>query len=358
MLAVLLGALVATRALRADDPANALARARLVPFAPVPNAFLMEGAENFDHIRPLDRTTWLSAEDARFMRDDDLVFALHVEGQAWAMPWWVIKNHHAANLRIGDEPVLMTFCEACSGAAAYRARLASRRHTFRVVGLYNGSHFLEDRETGSYWLSFLGESFYGPLRGTRLERLPVQAATWAQWLDLHPASRVADGEHEPRDGHGARWAPGKAGITKRFEQTLVNPLDPRLAPNDLVIPVESGGHARAYPVAALERAGGIVNDTLGGEPIVVLHVPGTLLTSAFRRTLRGEVLSFERAADGSIVDREGGSTWSLSGEALTGPRRGQRLAVLPTSLEEWYGWAATHPGGQVFGAPPKTADMR
>jgi hypothetical protein len=311
--------------------------------------------EEHSFLQPVQNTNWLKADQAGYMKTDDLIFGLSFKGQAWAMPWWIIKNHHVANLTLDDQPVMMSFCEICSGSAAFVPLLNGRRHTFRVKGLYNGTHFLIDDETGSFWTPFAGSAVYGPLKGTRLERLPLHTCTWEEWMALYPQTLVADSTNEPRGGHGRFFKPGKAEragaeFMKNFKKSLSRPLDPRLPENTLVVGVEINGRFRAYPLEALDKLGAAVNDTLNGAEILIMHKPGSLLTAVFSRRLGNTSLVFENAANNQIVDRKYRSTWNYDGAAYTGELAGQKLSYVPWVIEEWYSWSVTHPQTEIFNA--------
>ena len=89
-----------------------------------------------------------------------------------------------------------------------------------------------------------------------------------------------------------------------------------------VIGSANNGVARAYPAATLESEG-VVEDSVGGLPVVVTTTPdGTPV--AWVREVDGEVLSFSR--DGSHL-LAGGSRWRRTpGVAVDGPHEERRLA--------------------------------
>jgi hypothetical protein len=116
----------------------------------------------------------------------------------------------------------------------------------------------------------------------------------------------------------------------------------------MVLGVEIDGAARAYPLDRLDAAGTVVNESLGGRPIVVIHPPGTLIAAAFGRGLGDDVLSFEMSPENEVVDREHGTRWSHAGEGVDGPLAGQQLPFVRSGVEEWYVWAAYHPDTTVF----------
>jgi len=324
-------------------------RDRYVKSPDIPNALLLKREDRPSH-RPLNDAEWRAADHANHVKPEDFVLGLYLKNKARALPWWIMSHHHVANLVLDGQPVLVVICEICSSGTAYNPVLEGRRHTFRVVGIYNGSHLISDYETGSFWSPFSGEALHGPLKGSRMERLPLQQCTWAEWLALHPVSLVAYREGESRGGHGRNFKPGRWGLPGPFKESLRRSFDPRLPPNELVLGVEINGQSRAYPLATLDKTGPAVNDTLGDQEIVVLHWPETLLAMAFSRRLGGEVLVFGEGEDGRIVDRKYQGHWNYAGEAIDGPLAGQRLSVIPAQVEEWYIWVANRPATEVFGA--------
>src|SRR5262249_28250843 len=166
-----------------------------------------------------------------------------------------MKNHHAANLAFEPVPVLVTLCEMCSGSSAFRAEVQGRRLMFRLRGQYNGTIVLEEESTKTLWSPFTGAGLTGVMRGVALERLPLSQCLWSEWLAMHPTTRVLYAEQTMREGHGSEFSPGSPGIFPSFARTLLRPLDDRLPHNTLVLGVERGVKARAYPLETLATIG-------------------------------------------------------------------------------------------------------
>ncbi|MEN8160984.1 MAG: DUF3179 domain-containing (seleno)protein, partial [Myxococcota bacterium] len=98
----------------------------------------------------------------------------------------------------------------------------------------------------------------------------------------------------------------------------------------------------------------LVNDTLGGRPILVSYCPLCGTGLVFDRRVGGEVLRFGVSgllyrSDLLMFDRKSESLWSQIGaEAVTGARRGQRLTLLRSKLVRWADWRAQHPDSRVL----------
>lgn len=123
--------------------------------------------------------------------------------------------------------------------------------------------------------------------------------------------------------------------------------------DELILGVVAGGEARAYPVAILNWHE-LVNDTLGGEPILVSFCPLCGTGMVFDRRIGGKTRRFGVSgllyrSDLLMYDRESESLWSqISSEAVTGPMLGQRLRLLRSRMEEWGRWRREHPQTTVL----------
>ena len=307
---------------------------------------------------PLADPNWLTANRATHMRPDDAVLGVEFHGGKWALPWWIMKNHHIANLVLNGKDLLITLCEVCSAAAAFDPVIDGKRYTFKLGGLFNGTIMPLDYETGSLWTGFSGAAIEGPMKGRSMDRLPLLQCTWKEWLQMHPDTLVPDGVGESRDGHGEGRAPGSPFIGPDMGDLLAN-LDTRLPHYELVLGVLSGGESRCYPLAELGENGGVVNDTLGGNQIVTLGRPGTWMASAYSRVVGGRVLNFA-ARENSIVDNETGSQWEISGRCCAGSLAGTQLQYVNSGVEEFFLWAAFHPETGIFraDASPATAHVQ
>lgn len=301
-------------------------------------------------LQPLNNPVWTDAHD--HLRGDDPVLGLCLGRQAWALPWWIMKEPHVANLRLDQRPVLVTLCVMCSSAAAFRADIEGKPLAFRLRGRYNGTMLLEDRSTHSLWSPFNGVALTGPMRGAVMARLPLSQCRWTEWLAMHPATLVLYASQTLRERRWSEFSPGSPDISPAMRATLVRPIDGRLPHNTLVLGVANAAKARAYPLQALARIGPVLNDSLGGAEIVLRCRPGTLQALAFRRQVGDRILVFGHSETSGVYDEQTGSAWNEMGEAVSGPLAGTQLAYLESGVGEWYEFAARHPGTEIFEATP------
>jgi hypothetical protein len=120
-----------------------------------------------------------------------------------------------------------------------------------------------------------------------------------------------------------------------------------------VIAVERNGEWRAYPLQILLWHE-IVNDEVGGEPIVVTFCPLCHTSVVFDPHLDGSRLEFGvtgylRRSDLVMYDRQTESWWQqATGVGLVGLHAGRHLEILPSSIVAWADFLAAHPDARVL----------
>ena len=123
--------------------------------------------------------------------------------------------------------------------------------------------------------------------------------------------------------------------------------------DEAVLAVEINGDAKAYPLAMLIFHE-IVNDTVGGVPVVVTYCPLCNSAVVFRREVDGRLFDFGvsgnlRLSDLLMYDRQTESWWQqISGEAVVGEMTGTRLEFLPASLVSWAEFRNSYPEGLLL----------
>ena len=121
----------------------------------------------------------------------------------------------------------------------------------------------------------------------------------------------------------------------------------------MTLGVRFGEQPKAYPFSKLGDEA-LVNDTVGGTPIVVVSYGQEQLVLAYFRTAGDRTLTFEKAPSSDPVfpfllkDLETGSTWNLKGEAVDGPQKGAQLAQAPAHNAFWFAWTTFWQGTEVY----------
>ncbi len=225
----------------------------------------------------------------------------------------------------------------------YARTVNGRVLTFGVSGkLVRNSLLMYDRETHSLWSHLTGGAIEGPLRGAQLQVVTATQTTWAAWRRAHPDTRVLPHDYEGQtDEYAGYFRSGDAGILGRKRD------DHRLPAKARVLGIRIHDHPKAYSLDAVQSAR-VVNDTFVDVPLVVLATADQA-AAAFERGVAGQTLTFAPGPNGTVIDRETGSTWDpVTGRAVAGPLSGESLAPVPATDSFWFGWFDFFPGTALY----------
>ena len=235
----------------------------------------------------------------------------------------------------------------------FRAQAKDKALYFENAGVVGGNEVFKDRETGSRWQQSSLEAISGPLRGTKLSLYPFLLTNWEEWRRLHPDTLVL----KPLPGYADRMAVKNEQIRQGLSGEGAAPSDvtyhdDRLKPKTMVLGLDVEGASRAFPLTAL-RTAKVVNELLGGKPVVIVHQPQSDTTTAFVARTRGKTLTFAAANDKAteLRDAETGSRWTPYGECTGGVLKGATLEPLTLEPEYWFAWSEFHRDTTIY-APP------
>ena len=296
---------------------------------------------------------FVAASEATFLQDDDILLGVVSGKVAKAFPAADLSQHGAVSDTMPDGPISVTWCGVCNTGVVFRAEVKGRTLHFQYDRMVGANEVQKDLETGTSWQQATGEAIDGPLKGTRLTLYPVVRTTWAEWRKRYPRTMVL----KPLPGYAERM-PNRStrikAVTRLGPEGAPNgalALDKRLPARETVAGLEVGGETVAYPFSEL-RIAQVVNDRVGGLPIVIVHQPSSDTTTAFDARGKGKVLTFQAANDdaSSVTDLETRSTWNAYGLCLEGPLKGTQLKQLILVPQFWFAWSQFHQGTRVFTA--------
>ena len=121
-----------------------------------------------------------------------------------------------------------------------------------------------------------------------------------------------------------------------------------------VIAFELNDDARAYPLQILIWHE-IVDDEVGGAPVMITFCPLCNTAIAFDRRVDGRPFRFGttgdlRGSDLVMWSDDPGETWwqQITGEAMVGDLVGRKLRMLPAEIVSFADFKAAFPGGQIL----------
>jgi len=151
-----------------------------------------------------------------------------------------------------------------------------------------------------------------------------------------------------------RGGPPRDGIPSIDHPNFVaaNEVD-YLKVDDIVIGLEFDGVARAYPLRILVWHE-IVNDVIGGRPVVITYCPLCGTSMVFDARVAGKPRTFGVSgllyqSDVLMYDRQTESLWTQLGmKAISGPDVNKTLDWLPSEHMTWKAWKEKYPKGEVL----------
>jgi len=220
------------------------------------------------------------------------------------------------------------------------------------AGVVGGNEVFKDVETGSRWQQSSLEAISGPMKGEHLKLYPFLLTSWEEWRRLHPDTLVL----KPLPGYAERIPAKNAQLRAGYPVGKAAPddvllRDDRLKAYTKIIGLTVGEASRAFPLDALDRVK-VLNEQIGGKPILVVHQPTSETTTAFVARANGKALTFEAANANAteLADRETRSRWDAYGTCVAGSLKGTRLESLILEPEYWFAWSEFHPKTTIYGS--------
>ncbi len=137
-----------------------------------------------------------SAEEATWLKDDDIVFGIGINGEYRAYPRRIMEVREMVNDTLGGRDLGIPYCTLCGAAQAYftdQLPAGTKRPILRTSGLLSRSNkVMYDLNTYSVFDTFLGKAVTGPLarKGLELKQATVITTDWGTWKREHPETTV------------------------------------------------------------------------------------------------------------------------------------------------------------------------
>jgi hypothetical protein len=327
---------------------------------------IISGGPPPDGIPPIDEPKFVHSTEARWLVGQEPVISVELNGEAKAYPVRILMWHEIVNDEIGREPVTVTYCPLCNtGVAFHRPVIDGELLDFGTSGrLYHSNLVMYDRQTGTFWSQATLEAIVGP--GRRLEFVPAQIVSWADWRAAHPTGRVLSQDTGFNRAYGQNPYQGYDSPNNDDPFLFSGDPDPRLRATARVLGVNADTSSMAFPYDEISRSAvegfSVVQTRVGTEDVVVFWKQGTAsaldqpVIAASRdvgsatayEPRSGDLLLHFEAAAGGFVDRETSSRWDVFGRAVAGSLRGAELRALPAVDHFWFSWAAFFPETEIY----------
>jgi hypothetical protein len=329
----------------------------------VPYSEILSGGPPKDGIPALKDPAFVSVSEAdAWLKPMEPVILVQVGEDARAYPIQILMWHEIANDTVGGEPFVVTFCPLCNTAIAFKRTVNGQVFDFGTTGRLRFSNLIMyDRQTETWWQQATGEAIVGELTGAQLEFYPAAIISWGDFKTSHPDGKVLSRETGfPRD-YGRNPYVGYDDVNNP-PFLYRGPATPgQLPPVARVLTIDLNGEAVAYPYETLEQVG-VVNDTIGGEAVLVIWQAGTVspldgpttgagrevgAAAAFLRQWDGQTLTFSFMEE-KIFDDQTNSEWNILGQSIAGELKGRQLEPVVSINHFWFSWAAFKPETRIY----------
>jgi hypothetical protein len=291
-----------------------------------------------DHMFHQPEVLIMGKATAEDLAKDEQVLGIVIHGDARAYPIDLIGYHHQVRDTIGGRQVMVTYCTVCRTGMAYSPDIDGRAQTFRLVGMDQFNAMFEDEGTKSWWRQATGECCAGPLKGKKLAEIHAEQMTLRSWLIQHPGSKVMnpDPKFESQYAGLKGYSNGIGGGSLTRTDTL--PFHPK----SWTILVSTGKVSKGYDWINL-RNKSVINDSIGGEPIVLVVDSDQKSFYCFDRKATDKILTidYDRATN-TLRDPTGTTIWDMSGRYISGDTAVRQLTKVNTYQEFYHSFRTFH----------------
>ena len=273
----------------------------------------------------------LARADRNQVEPGRLIVGVDLGGEARAYPVRFVGYHPQVRDTVDGIPILVSFCTVCRTGRVFSPTIDGKAETFRLVGMDHFNAMFEDKTTGSWWRQATGEAVAGPRKGRALRQIPSVQVTLSRWLEMHPRSLVMQADSAFIERY-AKSFDYESGLSR---SPLTGTDTASWHDKSWVVGITVKGESKAYDWNRLRREN-VVNDVLGGQPIVLALAQDRTNFFAFQRP---DTTRFILRRD-SLVSK--GRVYSLNGMGSIG------LSPIFASQEFWHSWRTFHPDTKTY----------
>lgn len=299
------------REYKADKPEKLVPSQKLLGFElsnlRIPFDEIKKGGPPKDGIPSIDHPKFLKPEAVSFLKENDRILGVEVNGIAKAYPVKILNYHEIVNDQFGKQAIAVTYCPLCGSGITFDAGNQQDKRTFGVSGLlYNSDVLLYDRQTESLWSQIMMEAISGTASGQMLQFIATENTTWETWKTAHPNTLVLSTD----TGYNRDYNDEPYLAYEQNDQLMfpVSNKSDQLKNKDYIIGVEINGHYKAYPFKILKKKESEIIDEFQHQQ---LHIQYDKKTETAR-----------------ILDEKG--------------------VKYPAVVMYWFAWYAFHPKTEVF----------
>jgi len=313
----------------------------------IPKSEIVVRSSVEDLVPPLDNPTFLMLPEATYLKEDDRVLGVNIDGILRAYPISILNYHEVVNDHFQVADIMISYSPLTGTAALWdRGNMKGFFSSFSTSKyIFNSNHILFDDETASHWLPMYFECVNGTLEGFDPETYPVVETSWKNWKSMFPGSKVLSNS----TGFDFNYYldPYLAYQISDSIRFSTKPLDTRLPYKEKVHGIIINDRVKVYPHALFGDSNSIIQDNFQGLSVVVVGNNSQKFIVSFERRIESGIeLDFSPVngpAPNILIEDQEGNQYDLFGLAVEGPDKGRQLKSTNFLYGYWFALAAMYP---------------
>ena len=295
-----------------------------------------------DGIPPLRNPEMISAKQATYLGDDNIVFGIEINGDVRAYPKRILAWHEMFTDTIGGVDIAGVYCTLCGTIIPFKTEHNGKKYALGTSGfLYRSNKLMYDQATQTLWSTTRGTPVIGPLvdQGIELEYEAVVTTTWGEWKKRHPNTTVLslNTGHQRDYGEGVAYNEYFSNDRLMFRTPFE---DDRLKNKQEIL-------ALRFPAAPNQQLA-IDTDFLSKNPLYENRIGAQkfiVLTdkSGANRVFDPQDKQFTNYDGDSTITDSTGQKWTVNESNLIAANSQETLSRLPYHRAFWFGWRAAFP---------------
>ena len=315
--------------------------------------YVFDGGVGKDGIRSIDKPTYKIPAEIDYLQDDELVAIVKFNDEIKVYPIQILNYHEIVNAQFGDDRITISHCPLTGTSVAWAGESNGLNTEYGVSGLlYNNNLIMYDRQRDGYWSQMKSLAIFGDNVCNPSYTIQIIETTWETFMSMELDALVLNNQ----TGFARNYSRYPYGDYKTNDDYILFPTEHRdfsLDAKDRVhLIVETAGEKQTASVVPSDRSLFVER----GNMLIIGDVSLNIFVSFYDEVADGTDLSFvasERALPIILEDNEG-NVWNIFGEAVEGPRTGEKLKSTYSMMSYWFPIAsmydetllvATHPGG-------------
>jgi len=302
----------------------------------IPVSEVLDGGPGRDGIPALENPSMVSAENASVLFDGDLVLGYKNGDDIRAYQHIVLDWHEIVNDNIGDVSLAITYCPLTGTGIGWNRVIDGQETTFGVSGLLYQTNLIPfDRATKSNWSQLLNESVNGSLEGKKADLIQLVETDWRTWKTMYPTTRIININDT---GFSRTYGVYPYVDYRTNDNTFLfpTPKDSRLPLKQRVHAIVNGDVAKVFQFSDFDSTP-VIKDVFEGKNYAVIGNANFIISFELEGADRN--LEFDYVFEGSsdiLVEDNQGTQWNVFGEAISGPRQGERLKASHSFMGYWF----------------------